>query len=70
MFSSAKVVEDEVIKNLYYDIKPMTVEDAKLKLKEKSGDIFITFVNAQTGKVNVLFKLKNSTNFGIVEPEE
>ena len=65
----ASVVENEVIKNLYYDIKPISVEDAKLKLEEKVGNIFLTFVNVDTGKVNVLFKLKDSENFGIVEPE-
>lgn len=62
-------LENEVIKNLYYDIKPISVEDAKLKLSEKTGNIFLTFVNVDTGKVNVLFKLKDSENFGIVEPE-
>ena len=60
---------NEVIKTLYYDIKPISVEDAKLKLEEKVGNIFITFVNVDTGKVNVLFKLKDSNNYGIVEPE-
>ena len=65
----ATVVENEVIKTLYYDIKPISVEDAKLKLEEKVGNIFLTFVNIDTGKVNVLFKLKDSENYGIVEPE-
>ena len=64
-----ETVENEVIKNLYYDIKPISVEDAKLKLEEKVGNIFLTFVNVDTGKVNVLFKLKDSENYGIVEPE-
>ena len=63
------VVEKEVIKTLYYDIKPLSVEDAKLKLEEKPGNIFFTFINIDTGKVNVLFKLKDSDNYGIVEPE-
>lgn len=63
------IVEKEVIKTLYYDIKPISVEDAKLKLEEKLGNIFLTFVNVDTGKVNVIFKLKDSENFGIVEPE-
>ena len=63
------VVENEVIKTLYYDIKPISVEDAKLKLEEKVGNIFLTFVNVDTGKVNVLFKLKDSNNYGVVEPE-
>lgn len=63
------VVEKEVIKTLYYDIKPLSVEDAKLKLEEKPGNIFLTFINVATGKVNVLFKLKDSDNYGVVEPE-
>lgn len=63
------VIEKEVIKNLYYDIKPISVEDAKMKLEEKVGNIFLTFVNIDTGKVNVIFKLKDSNNYGIVEPE-
>lgn len=63
------VVEKEVIKTLYYDIKPLSVEDAKLKLEEKTGNIFLTFINVDTGKVNVLFKLKDSDNYGVVEPE-
>ena len=63
------VVEKEVIKTLYYDIKPLSVEDAKLKLEEKPGNIFLTFINVDTGKVNVLFKLKDSDNYGVVETE-
>lgn len=62
-------IENEVIKNLYYDIKPITIEDAKMKLQEKVGNIFLTFVNVETGKVNVIFKLKDSNNYGLVEPE-
>ena len=63
------VVEDEVIKSLHYEIKPISVEDAKLKLEERKGNIFHTFVNVDTGKVNVIFKLKDSNNYGLVEPE-
>ncbi len=63
------IVEDEVIKSTYYELKPISVEDAKLKLQEKKGNIFYTFVNIDTGKVNVIFKLKDSSNYGIVEPE-
>ena len=62
-------VENEVIKTIYYEAKPMSVEDAILKLQEKPQDIFYTFINVDTSKVNVVFKLKNSKNYGIVEPE-
>ena len=63
------IIENEIIKTIYYDIKPMTPEDAMLKLEEKPADRFITFVNSETGKVNVLFKMKDNKNFGLVEPE-
>lgn len=62
-------VENEIIKTIYYDIKPMTPEDAMLKLQEKPTDRFITFVNSETNKVNVLFKMKDNKNYGLVEPE-
>ena len=62
-------VEDEILKIEYYEIKPMTPEDAKLKLEERPNQMFLTFVNQESGKVNVIHKLKDGKNFGIVEPE-
>ena len=47
----------------------MSIEHAKLVLQEKPQNIFYTFVNVDTNKVNVIFKLKDSKNYGIVEPE-
>ncbi len=64
-----KPIEEEVIKSISYEIKPISVEDAKLKLSERKGNIFYTFVNVDTGKVNVIFKLKDTNNYGLVEPE-
>ena len=65
------VIENEIIKTIYYEIKPMTPEDAKLRLqeKEKIGDKFFTFINLENNKVNVIFKLKDGKNYGLVEPE-
>lgn len=62
-------IESEILKTIYYDIKPMTPEDAKLVLSDKPQNLFLTFINVDTGKVNVIFKLKDGKNFGIVEPE-
>lgn len=62
-------IEDEVVKTLHYEIKPMSVEDAKIKLKERPGNLFYTFINVDTQKVNVLYRIKDGKNFGIVEPE-
>lgn len=63
------VITDEILKIEHYDIKPMTPEDAKLKLQEKMNQQFLTFVNVETGKVNVIHKLKDGKNFGLIEPE-
>ena len=68
-YEEHNTIENEIIKTVYYDIKPMTPEDAKLKLQEKPQDRFITFINQETNKVNVLFKMKDNKNFGLVEPE-
>ena len=62
-------VTDEILKTEYYEIKPMTPEDAKLKLQERPTQLFLTFVNVETGKVNVIHKLKDGKNFGLIEPE-
>ena len=62
-------VEDEVVKYLTYDIKPISIEDAKIKLDERKGNVFYAFVNVDTGKVNIIFKLKDGKNYGVVEPE-
>ena len=62
-------VTDEILKTEYYEIKPMTPEDAKLKLQERPSQVFLTFVNVETGKVNVIHKLKDGKNYGLIEPE-
>ena len=62
-------VEDEIVKTMYYSIKPMGAEDAKLLLEDQPQNRFLTFVNIETGKVNVIHKLKDGKNYGLVEPE-
>ena len=62
-------IEDEIIKTTYYEIKPMAPEDAKLKLQENMKANFYTFINVDTNKVNVIYRLKDGKNYGIVEPE-
>ena len=66
---TAHAVENEIIKTMYYEVKPMSAEDAMLKLQERPTSQFITFINVDTNKVNVLFRLKDGKNYGIVEPE-
>ena len=62
-------IKDEILKVEYYDIKPMTPEDAKLKLQERPTHNFLPFINIETNKVCVIYKLKDGKNYGIVEPE-
>ena len=62
-------VENEILKTEYYEIKPITPEDAKLKLQERPTQMFLTFVNVETGKTNVIHKLKDGKNYGLIEPE-
>ena len=62
-------VSNEIVKVLYYDIKPMTPEDAKLKLEEQPQNRFLAFIDVDTGKTNVIYRLKDNKNFGLVEPE-
>ena len=48
-------------------IKPMTVEDAILQL-EKSPDQFMVFRNANTDRINVLYK-RSDKHLGLITPE-
>ena len=62
-------VENEIIKTIYYEIKPMAPEDAKLELQDRPKNNFLVFINIETQKVNVIYRLKDGKNFGLVEPE-
>ena len=62
-------IKDEIVKTSYYGIKPITPEDAVLELQSKPTHNFLAFINVETGKVNVVHKLKDGKNFGLVEPE-
>lgn len=68
-FTDEKEIENEILKYSYYEIKPLSPEDAKLKLQERINNNFLAFVNVETGKVNIIYKLKDGKNYGIVEPE-
>lgn len=66
---SISEIRDEIVKTSYYELKPITPEDAVLKLKEKPTHNFLTFINVETGKVNTIHKLKDGKNYGLIEPE-
>ena len=62
-------VVNEIVKTTYYSIKPLMPEDAMLALQERPTQTFMAFINVETGKVNVIHKLKDGKNYGLVEPE-
>ena len=68
-FEKEEEIENEIVKTLFYDVKPVSPEDAKLILQEEPQNKFLAFVNIEAGKVNVMYKLKDGKNFGLVEPE-
>lgn len=69
--NSESTEEDgEIIKTIYYSIKPLTAEDAKLVLEGDAKNKFLPFINVETNQVNVIYKLKDGKNFGILEPED
>ena len=61
--------EGEIIKTIYYSIKPLTQEDAKLVLEGDAKNKFLPFINVETNQVNVIYKLKDNKNYGLIEPE-
>ena len=62
-------IVNEIVKTSYYSIKPLTPEDAMLALQEYPTHNFLAFINVETGKVNVIHRLKDGKNYGLVEPE-
>ena len=68
-FNQQKEITNEILKVSYYEIKPLTAEDAKLQLQDRPSHNFLAFINLDTNKVNVIYKLKDGKNFGLVEPE-
>lgn len=62
-------IVNEIVKTSHYSIKPLTPEDAMLALQEYPTHNFLAFINVETGKVNVIHKLKDGKNYGLVEPE-
>ena len=67
--NAVKEITNEILKYGYYEIKPLAPEDAMLELQERPTHNFLPFINIETNKVCVIYKLKDGKNFGIVEPE-
>ena len=67
--NTANEISNEIVKTSYYEIKPITPEDAVLELQGRPTHNFLTFINVETGKTNVIYSLKDGKNYGLVEPE-
>lgn len=65
------IEEDEdfnVVKTKRFPLKPMDVEEAILQMN-LLGHNFFVFTNAETEKVNVVYRRKDG-KYGLIEPEE
>ncbi|MGE5614591.1 MAG: ribosome hibernation-promoting factor, HPF/YfiA family [Bacillota bacterium] len=64
-------VEEEtdfkVVKTKRFDVKPMPVEEAILQMNLLGHEFFV-FSNAETNRVNVVYKRRDG-NYGLIEPE-
>ena len=56
-----------IVRATRYAVKPMSVEDAALRLDEVD-DAFVVFRNADDDAVNILYRRKDG-NIGLIEPD-
>ena len=70
VFSSEGVEELEfepkIIKTEKFEIKPMFIDEAAMQM-DLSEDAFKVFLNAQTERVNVIYRRADG-NYGLIEP--
>jgi putative sigma-54 modulation protein len=59
--------EYKVVRTKRFTIKPMDIEEAILQMNLLGHEFFV-FINADTNKVNVVYKRKNG-DYGLIEPE-
>ncbi len=55
----------EIYKTKTFDLDPIMVEEAKDAI-ERLGHTFFIFLNAETGKINVIYR-RNDQKFGLIE---
>lgn len=56
----------KIVERDHFERKPMHIDEAAMQL-EMRDDLFIVFMNAETGEVNVLYKRENG-NLGLILP--
>ncbi len=57
----------KLVKRKKFELDPLTVEDAEMYMEALDHNFYI-FLNAETGKVNVVYK-RNDRNYGLIEVE-
>ncbi len=65
--SSGTVQEARIIKSNEHSAKPMSPEEAILRLDAGENDFFV-FTNSDSGSLNVVYRRKDG-NYGLIEPE-
>jgi putative sigma-54 modulation protein len=63
----AAATQRRVIRNTRYAIKPMSIEDATLRV-ESGSEAFFVFRNAETDAVSILYR-RSDGNYGLIEPD-
>jgi putative sigma-54 modulation protein len=57
-----------IVRATRYAVKPMSVEDAALRVDGGGGETFVVFRNAETDAVSILYRRKDG-NLGLIEPD-
>jgi len=60
--------EIKIVKTKRFGIKPMDPEEACVQM-ELLGHSFYVFLNGDTDEVNVVYKRKGNSTYGLIEPE-
>ena len=64
--SSDEAWEKTIIGEDKFVPKPMDLDEAAMQLEQLSGENFLVFLNAETNKVNVLYRREDG-NFGLID---
>lgn len=65
--ASEAAPQPRVVRATRYAVKPMSIEDAALRL-DAGSESFVVFRNAETDAVSILFRRKDG-NLGLIEPD-
>jgi putative sigma-54 modulation protein len=73
--AAEQILDDEtgeltplIAKRKKFTLYPMNEEEAIVQMRELEHDNFFVFFNAETNKVNVLYRRRNGS-YGLIEPE-